>query len=280
MKLLKNLAVAAVLGVSSFASQATIVNVGGISWDKDSAIDFYTGFKFNQWFTTAFTDKSSPVLTAASYAGRVAAGDYSNPANLIGKELVGAGTFDFLNENFGATDPGAVGPFCTAGYGTCELSYAFGGVVFTGVDPVTGRTIFDVSKSWLNIYSHSGPDFNYATSSANYANGQNGSLFLGLTFNDFEILNNKFGVGGSSSALLSVRGGGFGGAAALNFNTNTQTGGSDLFLTASVNRGLPDGTLKGGGNATGNTIPEPSSLAVLGLGLIGLAGMARRKKSA
>jgi hypothetical protein len=69
------------------------------------------------------------------------------------------------------------------------------------------------------------------------------------------------------------------GAAAWNFNTNTQLFKSDIWFTASAS--LQGGRfLSGNGTAIGDSISAPSSLAVLGLGLLGLAGVARRKKSA
>ncbi|MCC5852778.1 MAG: PEP-CTERM sorting domain-containing protein [Alkalimonas sp.] len=55
---------------------------------------------------------------------------------------------------------------------------------------------------------------------------------------------------------------------------------SDLQLTGSAqfNAGNPFsqvGTL----DVRGNSIPEPATLGILGLGLLGLGGMARRKKA-
>ena len=64
-----------------------------------------------------------------------------------------------------------------------------------------------------------------------------------------------------------------GGLAMSNFDTNGELFGSDLNYNS----------VRGGSNAVGslvlngNTIPEPTSLAIFGLGLLGLAGAARRK---
>jgi len=71
-----------------------------------------------------------------------------------------------------------------------------------------------------------------------------------------------------------------GGDAANNFNTNTIPNGADLSFTNSFTDFLTADLLNalGTGNFHSYTIPEPTSVAMVGLGLLGLA-MSRRRKS-
>jgi len=50
-----------------------------------------------------------------------------------------------------------------------------------------------------------------------------------------------------------------------------------MVLSSSFQPSGTDGVLKGGFELTGNSIPEPASIALLGLGLLGFAGSRRRK---
>ncbi len=65
------------------------------------------------------------------------------------------------------------------------------------------------------------------------------------------------------------------------FDTNTKEDGSDFAMdfTAEPN-GLPvgDWVVSGDGALTANVVPEPTTIALLGIGLVGMAGVAVRRK--
>jgi len=278
MNIVKKMVGVSALALASMSANAGVISVGGISWDPSSVIDFSSGFTFNQFYSSV--GSTGEEITAAQFANQVAP---ASAAALNGAELVGTGSFFEINENGNTGVMPYIGPFCTGGTNTCELTFSFGGLIFQDTG---GLGTFDTSNSWLNIYVDYTPDFNGTTGTSDYADAQNGSLWLSLGFDAFAINFGGLGVGGGSEGFLSVDtvddGGGdkFGGAAENNFDTDSiMPSGADFILNASVLRQLPDGTFRGNGNAIGESIPEPTSIVIFGLGLLGLAGAARRKKS-
>jgi hypothetical protein len=247
-KVLAGVAVAAALATSA---QASVITVGGISWDPDS---LYPDFG----------------------AGALA---IHQDINQTTGEVTGYGVI----KSFNGVDLAAA----------TELTMVFGGFVpnVPNFIPSTGSLNVAYTGGWVKLYSDSLS--NAATlhvsnrsdiGTVNYANAGDGDLWLSLVVNAGNpfignIYNTTLAQGGGS---LDVVGGGLGGLAASNFDTNTMIAGSDITFTNTFGRNVfaANGQLlssNGVGDMYGNSIPEPESLALVGLGLLGLAASRRRK---
>jgi len=235
------LAAALALGVSAGA-QASNITVGGITWDPDSAQDL-----------AGFASLIHQDVDAAT------------------GELSGFGVVSSINGNSN---------LCA----DCDLFFNFSGLL-----PVGGVALPNAGSSIT--YNGGGIDFyvsqgsvidtgNLATlTPAATTPGVGDVLWLSTTFStDF--------LGTVQGNFLNLSGLGFldvtGGAAGGNFNTNTlldATGDvADIGFTTSFSINVSQLSADGNGNFQGDTIPEPASLALIGLGLLG-AGIASRKKA-
>lgn len=246
MKLFKKLFAGVALATASAATFASPINIGGVIWDPDAALDF-SG-------------------TTASVSQNINAGT---------GELTGFGRINYINES---------DTFCPG----CELTFQYGGYLpVSGAAVPTTATVgqsIDYVNGWVKVFVDNTPDAPTAASALNAANAADGNVWLslvghavnGVTFTGFNFYP-SFLLGTGWWDVV-------GGLAQGNLDTNTKLDGSDLTFTMSFTSFVgptsnPLLVSSGAGTFNGNSIPEPGSLLLLSLGLLGIATARARKNS-
>lgn len=260
-KFIKNVAIGAVMALSTAAASAGNINVGGVIFNPDAAFDF-----------TAKGQLFESVLTSPTATGT----------------FNGYGFVNNLNDAESSD-------FCP----NCQITYTFGGFVFDPTQSTATKIVF--SAGWINFYvqDKSAPGYTAYSSTNGIATAGDGTLWLGLVGHT-DIRNGNTGTlfgsvtnnGVVGSGAEAGNGGGLfdvvSGVAAANLNTNSFAdafgGFADFNFSSEFQPTLPGAITAGAfplsGNATlsGNSIPEPGTMFLVGLGLLGVAFGSKRRK--
>ena len=158
----------------------------------------------------------------------------------------------------------------------CELTFSFGNFLTNGAGG------FVNNSGYLRVYVDNTPDYDFENNPNDPINAVDGPLWLELLaqnvtfFSTVPTTPNPYAAGFLSVTWL------LGDASALAFNyfqPGAMLGGFDAVSSTAATFGVNSAGAIGSGDIFSSTIPEPTSIALLGLGLLGLVGGRKFRKA-
>jgi len=246
-----------VAGLIGFGCGAQAANVDGVIWDE-TVQPFEAQYNFTQWYTSAANSISGAPNLAPNF-------DAAKPVNTVVAGDVLTGTGEVYNINGTPTST-----FIPGG----ELTVVFGGLAV--VNPAAAT--FDISNAFFNFYADDfsvpGTDYPWPADAASQGDADNaaqGALWLSAKVDSLFLSGNL--SGGFVSATLSVTGGDAMSYFTSPFAFDIEYAGSSFFSIAS---GQTHSNV-GNGQFIQHSVPEPASVALVGLGLLGMSLRLRKK---